>query len=57
LSPLTSLQVEAPLSYLIAVVLPALDAIFPVLPTETAVIALSVAACRAGTVIPASQTP
>jgi membrane protein DedA with SNARE-associated domain len=44
LSPLTSLQIDAPLSYLIAVVLPALDAIFPVLPSETAVIALGVAA-------------
>jgi hypothetical protein len=43
LSPLTSLQVYAPLSYLIAVVLPALDAIFPVPPSETAVIALGVA--------------
>jgi membrane protein DedA with SNARE-associated domain len=44
LSAFTSLQVDAPLSYLIAVVLPALDAIFPVLPSETAVIALGVAA-------------
>jgi membrane protein DedA with SNARE-associated domain len=43
LSAFTSLQVDAPLSYLIAVVLPALDAIFPVLPSETAVIALGVA--------------
>ena len=43
MSAFTSLQVDAPLSYLIAVVLPALDAIFPVLPSETAVIALGVA--------------
>ena len=39
---LTSLQVGSPLSYVIAVVIPALDAIFPVLPSETAVIALGV---------------
>jgi membrane-associated protein len=43
LSVLTSLQVDSPLSYAIAVVIPALDAIFPVLPSETAVIALGVA--------------
>jgi membrane protein DedA with SNARE-associated domain len=43
LSAFTSLQVDASLSYLIAVVLPALDAVFPVLPSETAVIALGVA--------------
>jgi membrane-associated protein len=42
LSVLTSLQVDSPLSYAIAVVIPALDAIFPVLPSETAVIALGV---------------
>ena len=39
---LSSLQVDSPLSYLIAILLPALDAIFPVLPSETAVIALGV---------------
>lgn len=43
MSVLTSLQVDSPLSYLVAVVIPALDAIFPVLPSETAVIALGVA--------------
>ena len=43
LNALTSLQVDSALSYVIAVVLPALDAIFPVLPSETAVIALGVA--------------
>jgi membrane protein DedA with SNARE-associated domain len=43
LSALTSLQVDSALSYLIAIVIPALDAIFPVLPSETAVIALGVA--------------
>jgi membrane-associated protein len=40
---LTSLQVDSPISYLIAILIPALDAIFPVLPSETAVIALGVA--------------
>jgi membrane-associated protein len=43
MSALASLQVDSALSYLIAFVLPALDAIFPVLPRETAVIALGVA--------------
>jgi membrane-associated protein len=43
LSALTNLQVDSPLSYLIALFIPALDAIFPVLPSETAVIALGVA--------------
>jgi membrane-associated protein len=38
-----SLQVDSLLSYAIAVILPALDAIFPVLPSETAIIALGVA--------------
>jgi membrane-associated protein len=37
------LQVDSPLSYLIAILIPALDAIFPVLPSETAIIALGVA--------------
>jgi len=40
---LSSLQVGSPISYLIAIIVPALDAIFPVLPSETAVIALGVA--------------
>jgi membrane-associated protein len=40
---LTSLSVDSPLSYLIAILIPALDAIFPVLPSETAVSALGVA--------------
>jgi membrane-associated protein len=43
MSALTSLQVDAAISYLIAVIIPALDAIFPVLPSETAIIALGVA--------------
>jgi membrane-associated protein len=43
LSLLTSLQVTSVLSYLIAILVPALDAIFPVLPSETAIIALGVA--------------
>jgi len=40
---LTSLQVSAVLSYVIAIAVPALDAVFPVLPSETAIIALGVA--------------
>jgi membrane-associated protein len=40
---LASLQVDSPLSYAIAIIIPALDAIFPVLPSETAIIALGVA--------------
>ena len=40
---LTSLQVGSVLSYLIAVLVPALDAVFPVLPSETIIIALGVA--------------
>jgi membrane-associated protein len=43
LNVLTSLQVDSAISYIIAIVIPALDAIFPVLPSETAVIALGVA--------------
>jgi membrane-associated protein len=43
LSALTSLQVGSVVSYAIAIVVPALDAIFPVPPSETAVIALGVA--------------
>jgi membrane protein DedA with SNARE-associated domain len=43
MSALASLQVDSLLSYLIAFVIPALDAVFPVLPGETAVIALGVA--------------
>ncbi|HUA30276.1 MAG TPA: DedA family protein [Streptosporangiaceae bacterium] len=43
---LTHLNVDSPISYLIAVLLPALDAIFPVLPSETVVIALGVATAR-----------
>jgi membrane-associated protein len=43
LSALTSLQYGSAISYAIAVVIPALDAIFPVLPSETVIIALGVA--------------
>jgi membrane-associated protein len=39
----TSLQVDSVVSYLVALLLPAFDAIIPVLPSETAVIALGVA--------------
>ena len=42
MSVLETLQVDSVLSYLIALVIPALDAIFPVLPSETAVITLGV---------------
>src|SRR4029077_10525147 len=42
-SVFTSLQVDSVVSYLVALLLPAFDAIFPVLPSETAVIALGVA--------------
>jgi len=43
MSIFTSLQVDSPISYLVAFVLPALDAIVPVVPSETAIIALGVA--------------
>jgi membrane-associated protein len=43
MSALTSLQVDSAVSYLIAVIIPGLDAILPVLPSETAIIALGVA--------------
>lgn len=40
---LTHLRVDSWISYVIALIIPALDAILPVLPSETAVIALGVA--------------
>ena len=43
MSALAALQVNSALSYLIALLVPALDAVFPVLPSETAIIALGVA--------------
>ena len=43
MSAFDSLQVGSALSYLIALIIPALDAILPILPGETAVIALGVA--------------
>ena len=43
MSVLGSLQVDSALSYLIAFLVPALDAIFPALPGESAVLALGVA--------------
>lgn len=43
MSGITSLQVGSPLSYLIAFGLPCLDAILPVLPSETVIIAFGVA--------------
>jgi membrane protein DedA with SNARE-associated domain len=39
---LTSLQAGSPLSYVIALALPALDAVFPAVPAETAVVTLGV---------------
>jgi membrane-associated protein len=43
MSAFDSLQVDSVLSYLIAFVIPALDAIFPALPGESAIIALGLA--------------
>ena len=43
MTALASLQVDSAISYAIAVIIPALDAILPVLPSETVVIALGVA--------------
>ena len=43
MNALASLRVDALLSYAIAIIIPALDAILPVLPSETAVITLGVA--------------
>jgi membrane-associated protein len=43
MSVLTSLRVDSVLSYVIAIVVPGLDAVFPVLPSETTIIALGVA--------------
>jgi membrane protein DedA with SNARE-associated domain len=43
LTLLTSLQVGSVISYVIAIVVPALDAVIPVLPSETTIIALGVA--------------
>ena len=41
MTALTSLQVSAVLSYIIAIAVPAVDAVFPVLPSETAISATS----------------
>ena len=43
MNALASLRVDALLSYAIAIIIPALDAILPVLPSETAIITLGVA--------------
>ena len=43
MSALASLQVDSVISYVIAIIIPALDAILPVLPSETVIIALGVA--------------
>jgi membrane-associated protein len=42
-SGITSLQVGSPLSYLVAFALPCLDAVIPLLPSETVIIAFGVA--------------
>jgi membrane-associated protein len=42
MTALSQLGISSPLSYLVAFLLPALDAVLPVLPSETAVIALGV---------------
>jgi membrane-associated protein len=47
---LADLQVDSALSYLIAFTIPALDAVVPILPSETAIVALGVA--TAGSVDP-----
>ena len=47
---ISMLQVDSPISYVIALVVPGLDAVIPVLPSETAIIALGVA--TAGSVDP-----
>jgi len=64
MSIFTSLQVDSPISYLIAVILPALDAIVQGAPSETAVTALGVAIAvariraQAGQAVPsAGATP
>jgi membrane-associated protein len=43
LNALTSLQVGSVISYVIAILIPALDAVIPVLPSESVIIALGVA--------------
>ncbi|MGH3266668.1 MAG: DedA family protein [Trebonia sp.] len=43
MSALTTLQVDSPISYVIAFVLPCLDAVLPILPGETVIIAFGVA--------------
>ena len=43
MTALASLQVDSAISYAIAIIIPALDAILPVLPSETVIIALGVA--------------
>jgi membrane protein DedA with SNARE-associated domain len=43
MSGLSLLAVSSPVSYLVAFLVPAFDAILPILPSETAVIALGVA--------------
>ena len=43
MTALASLQVDSVISYAIAIIIPALDAVLPVLPSETVIIALGVA--------------
>ena len=53
---LSTLDISSPVSYLVAVIVPALDAILPVLPSETAVIALGVATLVATRALNQSMT-
>ena len=48
MSALASLQVDSLLSYAAAIVFPALDAVLPVLPSETIIITLVVATAGSG---------
>lgn len=43
MSHLSVLQLDSPISYLLALVLPAVDALFPLVPSETVIVALGVA--------------
>ncbi len=43
MSHLSALQLDSPVSYLLALVLPALDAVVPLVPSETVLVALGVA--------------
>lgn len=44
----TALHIDSPLSYVVAVVIPALDAVLPILPSEAAIVTLGVATAGSG---------